>query len=101
MSATVHHGLRRLLTRLSRDMLLGRWQTRRRLPGGKMIQLLEWSDDFPIEAKSAALKDLSGASPNGQDSLSPNDTSFEIACAHELIEHPTRPGRIVVHDLNL
>src|ERR1700740_1000643 len=41
MSATVHDGLRRVLTRLSQDMLLGRWQTRRRLSGGKVIQLLE------------------------------------------------------------
>ena len=61
MPTTVHDGLRRLLTCLSQDMLLGWWQTRRRLPGGKMIQLLERSDDFPIEAKIAAAKDLNGA----------------------------------------
>ena len=41
MSATVHDGLQRLLTRLSQDMLLGRWQTGRRLRCGKVIQLLE------------------------------------------------------------
>ena len=41
MSATLHDGLQRLLTGLSQDMLLGRWQTCRRLPGGKVIQLLE------------------------------------------------------------
>ena len=35
------------------------------LVGGKMIQLLERSDDFPIEAKIAALKDLNGALESG------------------------------------
>jgi NADPH2:quinone reductase len=56
------------------------------------------SDDFPIEAKIAAAKDLNGALEAGWRGfpIAERIPFFEIARAHELVEHPTRPGRIVV-----
>jgi NADPH2:quinone reductase len=56
------------------------------------------SDDFPIEAKTQAARDLNAALEAGW-------AGFEIAGrfpladiprAHELVEHPVQPGRIVV-----
>jgi NADPH2:quinone reductase len=56
------------------------------------------SDDFPKETKMQAAKDLNRA-------LAAEWSGFEIgeriqlvdiARAHELVEHPVRPGRVVV-----
>jgi NADPH:quinone reductase len=56
------------------------------------------SDDFPREAKALAAKDLNAALEagwSGFDIAEPIPLS-EIARAHELVEHPTRRGRVVV-----
>lgn len=56
------------------------------------------SDDFPKEAKIAAAKDLNGALAAGWSGfeIAERIPLAEIARAHELVEHPTQRGRIVV-----
>ena len=56
------------------------------------------SDDVPSEAKIKATRDINQALEAGWKGLDiaeviPLD---EVARAHELVEHPTRPGRVVV-----
>ena len=56
------------------------------------------SDDFPKEAKSRAALDLNAALEAGWSGFQVAEQIplAEIARAHELSEHPVRPGRIVV-----
>jgi NADPH:quinone reductase len=56
------------------------------------------SDDFPKEAKIAAARDLNAALEAGWSAfeIAERIPLAEIARAHELVEHPTRRGRIVV-----
>jgi NADPH:quinone reductase len=56
------------------------------------------SDDFPKEAKIEAARDLSAALEAGWSGfeIAERIPLVEIARAHELAEHPTRRGRIVV-----
>jgi NADPH2:quinone reductase len=56
------------------------------------------SDDFPVEAKIAATHDLNSALEVGWQGfeIAERIPLSEIASAHELAEHPARPGRIVV-----
>jgi NADPH:quinone reductase len=56
------------------------------------------SDDFPKEAKMAAAKDLNAALEAGWPGfeIAERIPLAEIVHAHELTEHPTRRGRIVV-----
>ena len=56
------------------------------------------SDDFPKEAKISATRDLNGALEAGWSGfeIAERVPLAEIARAHELVEHPKRPGRIVV-----
>jgi NADPH:quinone reductase len=56
------------------------------------------SDDFPKEAKIAAARDLNAALESGWSGfeIAERIPLAEIARAHELVEHPTRRGRIVV-----
>jgi NADPH:quinone reductase len=56
------------------------------------------SDDFPKEAKIAAARDLNAALEAGWSGfeIAERIPLSEIARAHELVEHPTRRGRIVV-----
>jgi NADPH:quinone reductase len=56
------------------------------------------SDDFPVEAKIAATRDLNAALEAGWPGfkIAERIPLSEIARAHELAEHPERPGRIVV-----
>lgn len=56
------------------------------------------SDDFPQEAKTAAAWDLNGALEAGWSGFEIGERIplREIARAHELMEHPTRAGRVVV-----
>lgn len=56
------------------------------------------SDDFPVEAKIAATRDLNAALETGWSgfTIAERIPLSEIARAHELAEHPARPGRIVV-----
>jgi NADPH2:quinone reductase len=56
------------------------------------------SDDFPKEAKIAAARDLNAALEAGWlgFEIAERIPLAEIARAHELAEHPTRRGRIVV-----
>ncbi len=56
------------------------------------------SDDFPISAKIAAAKDLNGALEAGWFGFKVGERIplSEIARAHELVDRPTRPGRVVV-----
>jgi len=56
------------------------------------------SDDFPREAKPRAALDLNAALSAGWSGfqIAERIPLAEIARAHELSEHPTRPGRIVV-----
>ena len=56
------------------------------------------SDDFPVQAKVDAAREISRALEAGWPGLEvvervPLD---QIAQAHELVEHPNRPGRVVV-----
>ena len=56
------------------------------------------SDDVPAEAKIEATRDINQALEAGWKGLDiaeivPLD---QIARAHELVEHPTKPGRVVV-----
>jgi NADPH2:quinone reductase len=56
------------------------------------------SDDFPQEAKIAATRDLNGALAAGWPGFEVGERIplAEIARAHELVDHPARPGRVVV-----
>jgi NADPH2:quinone reductase len=56
------------------------------------------SDDFPKDAKIAAGRDLNGALVAGWSGfeIAERVPLAEIARAHELVEHPMRPGRVVV-----
>lgn len=56
------------------------------------------SDDFPKEAKSQAARDLNSALEAGWSGFEIGERIplADIARAHELMEHPARPGRIVV-----
>jgi NADPH2:quinone reductase len=56
------------------------------------------SDDFPVEAKMVAARDLNAALEAGWPGfeISERIPLSETARAHELAEHPVRPGRIVV-----
>lgn len=56
------------------------------------------SDDFPKEAKSLAARDLNDALAAGWPGFEIGERIplAEIARAHELVEHPVRPGRVVV-----
>jgi NADPH:quinone reductase len=56
------------------------------------------SDDFPKEAKIAATRDLNAALEAGWSGfeIAERIPLAEIARAHELVEHPTARGRIVV-----
>ena len=55
------------------------------------------SDDFPKEAKMQAAKDLNAALAAGWSGfeIAERVPLSEIARAHELVEHPERPGRVV------
>jgi NADPH2:quinone reductase len=56
------------------------------------------SDDFPREAKIAATRDLNAALEAGWPGFEIGERIplAEIARAHELVDHPARPGRVVV-----
>ena len=56
------------------------------------------SDDFPTEAKAAAMRDLNDALQAGWPGFEIGERIplAEIARAHELVEHPVRRGRVVV-----
>ncbi len=56
------------------------------------------SDDFPKEAKSQATRDLNAALEGGWPGfeIAERIPLAGIARAHELLEHPVRPGRVVV-----
>jgi NADPH:quinone reductase len=56
------------------------------------------SDDFPREAKSLAARDLNAALAAGWPGfeIAERIPLADIARAHELAEHPARPGRVVV-----
>jgi len=56
------------------------------------------SDDFPLDAKVQATKDLNAALEAGWSGFDIGDRIplSEIADAHELVEHPSKPGRVVV-----
>jgi NADPH2:quinone reductase len=56
------------------------------------------SDDFPPEAKAAATRDINAALEAGWPGFAIGERLplAEIARAHELAEHPTNPGRVVV-----
>jgi NADPH2:quinone reductase len=56
------------------------------------------SDDFAKEAKISAARDLNGAFDSGWSGfeIAERVPLTDIARAHELVEHPMRPGRVVV-----
>jgi NADPH:quinone reductase len=56
------------------------------------------SDDFPVEAKMSAARDLNAALEAGWPGFEIGERIplSEISRAHELAELPVRPGRIVV-----
>jgi len=56
------------------------------------------SDDFPKEAKVQAAQDLNAALEAGWSGfeISEQLPLADIARAHELVEHPERPGRVVL-----
>jgi NADPH:quinone reductase len=56
------------------------------------------SDDFPKEAKVQAARDLNAALEAGWPGfdIAERIALTDIARAHELVEHPARPGRVVV-----
>jgi NADPH:quinone reductase len=56
------------------------------------------SDDFPLEAKIAAARDLNAALEAGWAGfeIAERISLEQIARAHELVEHPTARGRVVV-----
>ena len=56
------------------------------------------SDDFPREAKRQAARDLNAALEAGWSGFEIGEriSLADIAHAHELVEHPVHPGRVVV-----
>jgi NADPH:quinone reductase len=56
------------------------------------------SDDFPKKAKQLAARDLNSALESGWlgFEIAERIPPPEIARAHEAVEHPARPGRVVV-----
>ncbi|MDA2924777.1 zinc-binding dehydrogenase [Acidobacteria bacterium AH-259-L09] len=56
------------------------------------------SDDFPIQAKVKAAREISDALESGWERLDIVERVplADIVRAHEFVEHPTRPGRVVV-----
>jgi NADPH:quinone reductase len=56
------------------------------------------SDDFPKEAKARAAHDLNAGLEAGWSGFEIGERIplADIARAHELAEHPVRPGRVVV-----
>lgn len=56
------------------------------------------SDDFPKKAKQLAARDLNSALESGWlgFEIAERIPLPEIARAHEAVEHPARPGRVVV-----
>ena len=56
------------------------------------------SDDFPLEAKTRATRDLNSALEAGWPGfeIAERIPLTEIALAHERVEHPIKPGRVVV-----
>jgi NADPH2:quinone reductase len=56
------------------------------------------SDDFPREAKMQAARDINSALEAGWTGFEIGERIplAEIARAHELVDHPTRRGRVVV-----
>lgn len=56
------------------------------------------SDDFPLDAKLAAARDLNGALQAGWEgfAIAHRLPLEDIAKAHDLVDHPTQPGRIVL-----
>jgi NADPH:quinone reductase len=56
------------------------------------------SDDFPKEAKIQGAEDLNRALESGWSGFEIAERIHlsEIARAHEVAEHPVRPGRVVV-----
>ena len=56
------------------------------------------SDDFPAEAKASAARDINAALEEGWSGFAIGERIplAEIARAHELAEHPERPGRVVI-----
>lgn len=56
------------------------------------------SDDFPPESKAAAARDINAALEAGWAGFAIGERVplAEIVRAHELVEHPERPGRVVV-----
>ena len=56
------------------------------------------SDDVPAEAKIEATRDINKALEAGWQGLDIAETVplDQIARAHELVEHPTKPGRVIV-----
>ncbi|AXC12546.1 Oxidoreductase, zinc-binding dehydrogenase family [Acidisarcina polymorpha] len=56
------------------------------------------SDDFPIAAKIAAAKELSRALESGWSGFEIGERVplAQIVRAHELVDHPARPGRVVI-----
>lgn len=56
------------------------------------------SDDFTREEKRSATEDLNRALEAGWSGFEIGERVplAEIALAHELVEHPRRPGRVVV-----
>ena len=56
------------------------------------------SDDFPLQAKVQAARDINDALESGWEGLDIVERVplADIARAHELVEHPTKPGRVVV-----
>src|SRR5262249_35040587 len=56
------------------------------------------SDDFPKDAKATAAHDLNRAFEAGWAGFQIGERIplADIARAHELVEHPVRPGRVVV-----
>ncbi len=56
------------------------------------------SDDFPPEVKAAAARDINAALEAGWSGfvIGERIPLSEIARAHELVEHPANPGRVVV-----
>jgi NADPH2:quinone reductase len=69
------------------------------MTGNSNIQLFFLgSDDFPVEAKILAARDLNSSLEAGWSGfeIAERIPLAEIARAHEASEHPLRPGRIVV-----
>ena len=56
------------------------------------------SDDVPAEAKAEAVRDLNQAFEAGWQGLDVAEIVpfAQIARAHELVEHPSKPGRVIV-----